>query len=169
MAGQGTVALEFLQDVPDLDLLVAPIGGGGLMSGCCVAARGLSPRIRLVGVEAEDANDTFLSLQAGERVRIPPPQTIADGMRALVPGELTFEVMRTHLDEIVLVRDEEIVAAMRFLLERMKILVEPTGAVGVAALLNGRLPAARGQRVGVVLSGGNIDLAFLGQLLSVAG
>ena len=166
MAGQGTVALEFLQDVPDLELLVAPIGGGGLMSGCAVAARGLSPRIHLVGVEAQDANDTYLSLQAGHRVQIAPPQTIADGMRALVPGELTFEVMRTHLNEIALVSDEEIVEAMRFLLERMKILVEPTGAVGVAALLAGRLAAARGRRVGVVLSGGNIDLSLLAQFLS---
>jgi threonine dehydratase len=166
MAGQGTVALEFLHDVPDLDLLVAPIGGGGLMSGCCVAARGLAPSIRLAGVEAEDANDTYLSLRAGRRVQIAPPQTIADGMRALVPGELTFEVMRTYLDEIALVSDAEIVAAMRFMLERMKILVEPTGAVGVAALLGGRIPAARGRRVGVVLSGGNIDLSVLGRLLA---
>lgn len=166
MAGQGTVALEFLQDVPDLDFLVAPIGGGGLMSGCAVAARGISPRIHLVGVEAQDANDTYLSLQAGHRVQIAPPQTIADGMRALMPGELTFEVMRAHLNEIALVSDEEIIEAMRFLLERMKILVEPTGAVGVAALLAGRIAAARGRRVGVVLSGGNIDLSLLAQFLS---
>jgi threo-3-hydroxy-L-aspartate ammonia-lyase len=165
MAGQGTVALELLRDVPDLDVLLAPVGGGGLMSGCAVAARGLAPRIHLVGVEAEDANDTYLSLQAGRRVQIAPPQTIADGMRALVPGELTFEVMRTHLNEVALVSDAEIVVAMRFLLERMKILVEPTGAVGVAALLGGRVGACRGRRVGIVLSGGNIDLEMLSRLL----
>jgi threo-3-hydroxy-L-aspartate ammonia-lyase len=166
MAGQGTVALELCHDVPDLDYLVAPIGGGGLMAGCCIAGHGLAPRLQIVGVEADDANDTYLSLQAGQRVQIAPPQTIADGMRALVPGELTFEVMRTHLAAVALVSDAEIVAAMRFLLERMKILVEPTGAVGVAALLQGRIPAARGRRVGVVLSGGNIDLVALGGLLA---
>jgi threonine dehydratase len=165
MAGQGTLALELLQDVPDLDVLVVPIGGGGLASGCAVAARGLRPGIRIVGVEAEDANDTFLSLQAGKRVRIPPPHTIADGMRAIEPGELTFEVVRRLVDEVVLVSDAQIVDAMRFLLERTKLLVEPTGATGVAALLAGRVPAARGRPVGVVLSGGNIDLSSLGKLL----
>jgi len=165
MAGQGTVALELLQEVPDLEVIVAPIGGGGLMAGCAVAARGLAPRIRVVGVESEDANDTWQSLRAGHRVRIPPPQTIADGIRALQPGELTFEVMRELVDEVVLVSDAEIVAAMRLLLERAKLLVEPTGAVALAALLFGRVPAARGRRVGIVLSGGNVDLATLGTIL----
>jgi threonine dehydratase len=165
MAGQGTVALELLQDVPDLEVLVGPIGGGGLMAGCSVAAHALAPRLSVVGIEAEDANDTFLSLQAGHRVRIPPPHTIADGMRALVPGELTFDVLKEHLEGVSLVSDAEIVAAVRFLLERLKLLVEPTGAVGVAALLAGRIPAARGRRVGVILSGGNIDLENLVRLL----
>jgi threonine dehydratase len=168
IAGQGTVALEFLRDVDDLDVLVVPVGGGGLMAGCAIAARALRRGIRLVGVEAEDANDTFLSLQAGRRVRIPPPHTIADGMRALEPGELTFPILKAHLDEIVLVRDADIAAAVWFLLERMKLLVEPTGAVGVAALLSDRIPAARGRRVGVVLSGGNLDRDGLATVLSLA-
>jgi threonine dehydratase len=165
IAGQGTVGLEILHDVPDLDVLVVPIGGGGLMAGCAIAARAQRPGIRLVGVEAEDANDTFLSLQAGHRVRIPPPHTMADGMRALEPGELTFPILQQHLDEVVLVAEAEIAAAVRFLLERAKLLVEPTGAVGVAALLHGRIGGLHGKRVGVVLSGGNLDLAVLGELL----
>ncbi len=165
IAGQGTVAMELLTEIADLDVLVAPIGGGGLMAGCAIAARALAPRIRLVGIEAEDANDTYLSMQSGVRTRIPPPHTIADGMRAIEPGELTFPILREHLDSIVLVRDSEIVAAVRFLLERLKLLVEPTGAVGVAALLAGRIPDVEGKRVGVVLSGGNVDPALLAQIL----
>jgi threonine dehydratase len=169
IAGQGTVALELLHDVDDLDVLVTPVGGGGLAAGCAITARALQPGLRLVGVEAEDANDTFLSLQAGHRVRIPPPRTIADGMRAIEPGELTFPILKSHLDEIVLVSDAEIRAAVWFLLERTKLLVEPTGAVGVAALLGGRIPAARGRRVGVVLSGGNLDRDGLARLLAAVG
>jgi threonine dehydratase len=165
IAGQGTVGLEMLLDVPDLDVLVAPIGGGGLMSGCAIAARARRPGIRLVGIEAEDANDTYLSLQAGRRVRIPPPRTMADGMRALEPGELTFPILQQHLDQVVLVSEGDIAAAVRFLLERAKLLVEPTGAVGVAALLHDRIPDLHGKRVGIVLSGGNLDLGVLGDLL----
>jgi threonine dehydratase len=155
--------------VDDLDVLVAPVGGGGLMAGCAITARALRPGIRLVGIEAQDANDTFLSLQAGRRVRIPPPRTIADGMRAIEPGELTFPILKSHLDEIVLVSDADIMAAVWFLLERAKLLVEPTGAVGVAALLAGRIPAARGRRVGVVLSGGNLDHDGLARILAAVG
>lgn len=165
IAGQGTVALEFLRQVSDLDVLVTPVGGGGLLSGCAIVARALRPGIRIVGIEAEDANDTFLSLQAGRRVRIPPPATIADGMRAIEPGELTFPIIQALVDEIVLVRDAEIEAAMCFLLERLKVLVEPTGAVGVAALLAGRIAGVAGRRVGIVLSGGNVDRAALVQIL----
>jgi len=169
IAGQGTVALEFMSQVNDLDVLVVPVGGGGLLSGCAIAARGLRGReLQILGVEAEDANDTFLSMQAGRRVRIPPPHTIADGMRALEPGELTFPIVQALVDEIVLVSDAEIMTALRFLLERTKMLVEPTGAVGVAALLAGRIPAARGKGVGVVLSGGNVDADVLVRILSMA-
>jgi threonine dehydratase len=166
IAGQGTVALELLRDVDDLDVLVAPIGGGGLMAGCSIAARAIRPGIRLVGIEAADANDTFLSLAAGKRVRIPPPHTVADGMRAIEPGELTFPILQRFLNEIVLVSDDEILAAVWFLFERMKLVVEPTGAVGVAALLAGRIPAVRGRRVGVVLSGGNLDRGGLERVLA---
>lgn len=168
VAGQGTVALEFLRQVPDLDVLVTPVGGGGLLAGCAIAARALCPGIRIVGIEAEDANDTCLSLQAGHRVRIPPPHTIADGMRAIEPGELTFPILQSLVDEIVLVRDADIEAAVWFLLERLKLLVEPTGAVGVAALLAGRIQGTAGRRVGVVLSGGNVDRSTLVQILERA-
>jgi len=157
MAGQGTAALELFEDAGPLDVLVAPVGGGGLMAGCSVAARALSPRTEIIGVEAETANDTYLSLQKGERVAIPPPSTIADGIRVTSPGALTFPVLRKTLTAIALVSDPEIVATLRFLVTRVRLVVEPTGAVGAAAVLRGKLPVARGARVGVVLSGGNID------------
>jgi len=157
MAGQGTAALELFADVPSLDALVAPIGGGGLMAGCATVARSLFPGILVAGVEAETANDTYLSLQAGVRVTIPPPPTIADGIRVTSPGALTFPILRAHLAEVALVSDAEILAAVRFLALRARLVVEPTGAVGAAAALAGRLRIPRGARVGIVLSGGNID------------
>jgi threonine dehydratase len=157
MAGQGTAALELLEDVPDLDALIAPVGGGGLLSGCATIARDMRPSIRLFGVEPADGNDTFLSFQAGERRSIALPQTIADGLRAPQPGELTFPILRQLVEQIAVVTDDEIRAAIRFLLTRLKILVEPSGAVGAAALLFGKLPAGIG-KVGVILSGGNMDL-----------
>jgi threonine dehydratase len=163
MAGQGTVALELLDDVPFLDTLVVPIGGGGLMAGCAVLARARRPGIRIVGVEPADADDTRRSLEAGRRVRIPPPQTIADGLRAVEPGELTFEVMRRLVDEVAVVSENEIREAMRILLERTKLLVEPSGAVGVAALLFDKL--ASPGTTGVVLSGGNVAPEALVELL----
>jgi threo-3-hydroxy-L-aspartate ammonia-lyase len=164
MAGQGTTALELLADSGPLDILVTPVGGGGLIAGCSTAAKGLQPDIRVVGVEPEAGDDTRRSLEAGERIRIPVPRTIADGLQSDIPGELTFSVNQQLVDEIVTVSDTEIVEAMRFLLERMKVLVEPSGAVAVAALLAGRIEVA-GLRVGLVLSGGNIDLARLCDLL----
>lgn len=157
MAGQGTAALELLDEVPDLDALIAPVGGGGLLSGCGTIARDLRPSIRLFGVEPADGNDTFLSLQAGERLSIPLPQTIADGLRSPQPGALTFPILRELVEQIVVVTDDEIRAAVRFLLTQLKILVEPSGAVGAAAMLFGKLPAGIG-KVGVILSGGNMDL-----------
>ncbi|MCS6954567.1 MAG: pyridoxal-phosphate dependent enzyme, partial [Bryobacteraceae bacterium] len=157
IAGQGTAALELLEEIGELDALVAPVGGGGLLSGCSIAARGLAPRIRLFGAEPERANDTFLSLQAGRRVEIPTPETIADGLRAPSPGEITFPILQRHVEAILLVSEDEIRAAMRFLLERLKILVEPSGAVAAAAVLCGKLPAGISS-VGIILSGGNLDL-----------
>jgi threo-3-hydroxy-L-aspartate ammonia-lyase len=165
MAGQGTAALELLEDVPDLDALVAPVGGGGLMAGCSTVARALRGSITIVGVETDTANDTYLSLRRGERVSIPPPSTIADGIRLTTPGALTFPILRENLADVALVSDAEVVEAVRFLALRVRIVVEPTGAVPAAALLSGRLPVAPGARVGVILSGGNVDPALLVEIL----
>ncbi|HLY17217.1 MAG TPA: threonine/serine dehydratase [Bryobacteraceae bacterium] len=157
MAGQGTAALELLEDAPDLDALIAPVGGGGLLSGCATIAQEMRPSIRMFGVEPEDGNDTFLSFQAGERCSIPMPRTIADGLRSPQPGALTFPILRERVERIVLVTDDEIRTAVKFLLTRLKVLVEPSGAVGAAALLAGKLPHDLG-KAGVILSGGNVDL-----------
>lgn len=163
IAGQGTVALELLEDVAELDCLVAPLGGGGLLSGCAVAAQSLRPGIRIFGAEPELAKDWHLSLAAGRRVRIAPPDTMADGLRAREPGELTFTLLRERLEAVLLVTEEEIREAMRFLLTRLKLLVEPSGAVAAAAVLHGRLPAGV-RSAGVILSGGNVDLEFIRSL-----
>ncbi len=166
MAGQGTAALELLADAGPLDGLLTPVGGGGLMAGSSTVARALLPEMKVYGVEAESANDTWLSLQKGERVSIPPPPTIADGIRNLSPGALTFPILRRTLTGVLLVSDEDIKEAVRFLLLRSKLLVEPTGAVPAAALLAGKLPLPRGARVGLVLSGGNVDPRALAEILS---
>ena len=166
MAGQGTAALELLEEAPDLDALLTPMGGGGLMAGCSTVATALRPSMKIYGVEADTANDTYLSFKKGERVSIAPPPTIADGIRNLSPGALTFPINKRTLTDVLLVSDKEIEEAVRFLLLRAKILVEPTGAVPAAALLAGRLPMPKGSRVGVVLSGGNIDPALLADILS---
>jgi threonine dehydratase len=166
MAGQGTAALELMEDVPDLDALVTPMGGGGLMAGCSTVARALRPSMKIYGVEADTANDTYLSFKKGERVSIAPPPTIADGIRNLSPGVLTFPINKRNVTEVLLVSDAEIAEAVRFLLLRGKLLVEPTGAVPAAALLAGTLPMSKGSRVGVVLSGGNIDPALLAGILT---
>ena len=163
-AGQGTAALELLEDVSDLDVLITPAGGGGLLSGCATIAKEMRPSIRVFGVEPAGANDTFLSFQAGERRSIAHPDTIADGLRSPQPGEITFPIIRRLADGILLVTDDEIRAAVKFLLSRLKILVEPSGAVGAAALLFGKLPAGTG-KVGVILSGGNMDLELLATLV----
>ncbi len=164
MAGQGTTALELFEDVPDVDVLVVPVGGGGLIAGCATAAKALRPGVRVVGVEPETGNDTARSLEAGERVRIDVPRTIADGLQASSPGELTFEVNRRLVDEIVTVTDADILDAMAFLFDRLKLVTEPSGAVGVAALLT-RAVAAPGASVGVVISGGNVGVARFAGLL----
>jgi threonine dehydratase len=168
MAGQGTAALEVLQEVPDLDALLTPVGGGGLMAGCSIAAKALVPAIHVFGVEAETANDTYLSFQAGHPVEIAPPPTIADGIRNLTPGRLTFPILRQHVNRILLVTDDEILGTARFLLLRAKLLVEPTGSVAAAAVLAGKLPLDRGARVGVVLSGGNVDPAPLARIIGTS-
>lgn len=165
MAGQGTVALELLQQVTGVDTLIAPVGGGGLMSGCAVAARGIDPHIRVFGVETADADDTKRSLDAGERVVIPPPATIADGIRLTTPGEQTFPILRTHLEDVLVVSDDAVLDALRFVLLRMKLVIEPSGAVPVAAALKRLIPETS-RRVGIVISGGNIDPALLGSLWS---
>ncbi|CAN5809849.1 pyridoxal-phosphate dependent enzyme [soil metagenome] len=164
MAGQGTAALEFLDDVPDLDTLVMPVGGGGLISGCTIAAKGTKPEIRIFGVETFGAEDTHLSLRAGERVEIPPPTTIADGIRLTTPGRLTFPVVQKHAEDVVIVSDDEVLEALKFVLTRMKLVIEPTGAVPVAALMNDRIPGDC-QRVGIIISGGNIDPRLLATLI----
>src|SRR5438552_707213 len=155
IAGQGTAALELLEQAPELDALIAPIGGGGLLSGCAIAAKGVNPKIRIFGVEPERANDTYLSFRKGERVEV-NPDTIADGLRSPMPGKLTFPIIRELAEDVVLVSEDEIRATVKFLLTRMKILVEPSGAVSAAAALYRKLPQGM-DRLGIVLSGGNVD------------
>ena len=167
MAGQGTVALELLEEAPELDVLITPVSGGGLLAGCATAAKALRPGIHVVGVEPENGDDTRRSLEAGERIRIDVPVTIADGLQATEPGELTFDVNRRLVDEIVTVTDDEIVDAMVFLFDRLKLVAEPSGAVGVAALLSGKLDA-RDRSLGVVLSGGNVGAHRFAELLSTS-
>lgn len=166
IAGQGTLALEMLADVPDLDIIVVPTGGGGMLGGVAVAARGLKPAMAIFGVEPDGANDAQQSLERGSIVTIDPPATIADGIRTLAIGSLTFPILRQFTTGIVTVSDDEIRGALRYLAGRLKLLVEPTGAVGAAAVLYGHIPDMRGKRVGVVLCGGNADLSELGAILS---
>ena len=166
IAGQGTAALELLDRAGELDALLTPVGGGGLMAGSATAAKGLHPAIRMIGVEPTAGDDTRRSLAAGERIAIPVPRTIADGQAADIPGELTFSINRRLLDEVVLVDDDEIRDAMRFAFERLRIVLEPSGATGLAALLAGRVrPLPR--RVGVILSGGNIDAERFAELVTI--
>ena len=160
MAGQGTAALELLEETGPLDALITPVGGGGLLSGCSTIAKDLQPAMRIFGAEPEGANDTYLSMEKGERVTVAHPETIADGLRSPRPGELTFPVLQKLVERVVLVSDDEIRAAVKFLLLRLKILVEPSGAVPAAAVLFGRLPKDV-RSVGVVLSGGNVDFEDL--------
>lgn len=160
IAGQGTAALELLEEVPDLDALVVCIGGGGLMSGCSIAAKALRPGIRIFGVEPDDGNDTYLSFRAGARMKIRTPQTIADGLRSQMPGEITFPIVQKNVEDIVLVNDREIRETMKFLLSRMKMVVEPSGAVPATALFHRKLPAGLA-KIGAIVSGGNVDLEFL--------
>jgi threonine dehydratase len=160
MAGQGTAALELLEEVPDLETLVVCCSGCGLLAGCAVAARHLQPDIQIFGVEPETADDTRQSFLKGEIVTIPVPVTIADGLQTSAPGNLTFPIVRQLVKDILLVSDAELIATMKLLLERMKILVEPSGAAAAAAVLHQKTDFT-GRRVGVIISGGNVDLEKL--------
>jgi threonine dehydratase len=164
LAGQGTCGLELLEEVPDLDCVLTPCSGGGLFAGVATAAKAVNPDIRCYPVEPADADDTRQSLLKGERVTIPPPATIADGLRVQIPGRLTFPITQRLADDVLIVSDEEIVETMRFMLFRMKVLVETSGATAAAAVMFKKLPPDV-KRVGVVLSGGNIDPELLARLL----
>jgi threonine dehydratase len=165
LAGQGTCGLEFLEEVPDLDCLLAPCSGGGLFAGVSTAAKAINPNIRCFPVEPDTADDTRQSFLKGERVSIPPPPTIADGLRVQSPGTLTFPILQKTAEDVLTVSDEEIIAMIKFFLFRMKLLVEPSGAAAAAAVLTGKLPR-ESKRVGVIISGGNIDADLLSQLLT---
>jgi threo-3-hydroxy-L-aspartate ammonia-lyase len=168
LAGQGTCGLEFLEEVPDLDCLLAPCSGGGLFAGVSTAAKAVNPRLRCFAVEPDTADDTRQSFLKGERVSIPPPPTIADGLRVQSPGTLTFPVLQKTAEDVLTVTDKEIIEAMKILLFRMKLLVEPSGAAAAAAVLTHKL-SRDPKRVGVILSGGNIDAELLSRLLAAKG
>jgi threo-3-hydroxy-L-aspartate ammonia-lyase len=160
MAGQATSAVELLEDVPDLDTIVVCVSGGGLIAGWATAARHLRPGIEIYGVEPETADDTRRSLEAGQRITVAENPTVADGLRVSTPGRLTFPIVQANVKEILLVSDAELIETLTWMLERMKVLVEPSG-VAAAAAVRHRKADFSGRRVGVVLSGGNVDLAKL--------
>jgi threonine dehydratase len=164
IAGQGTAGLEITEQLDDIDTVYVPVGGGGLISGVATAIKEVNPKIRVIGVEPALANDTFLSLRQGTRVSIGATTTIADGLRTSIPGELTFPIVNRYLDDLVLVSEEEIKAAFSFVLTRMKQVIEPSGAVSVAAVLSGR---ERGKRIVALVSGGNVDTARIPSLLGL--
>jgi threonine dehydratase len=167
VAGQATATLELLNQQPSLDAVLTPLGGGGLLSGAAIVAHALNRDTRVFGVEPALANDWSLSLKEGKRVHIAPPTTIADGLRTPMPGEITFPIVRELVEEVLLVTEEEITATMAFLLSRMKILTEPSGAVAAAAVLHRKLPKEV-KSAGVILSGGNIDFDLLAEICSRA-
>ena len=167
MAGQGTAALELIEDAGELDVFLAPVSGGGLLAGCATIVRERCPAARIAGVEPEAGDDYRRSLEAGRRVALDEvPRTIADALQVNAPGELTFEVNRRRVDEIVTVTDAELVDAMRFVFERLKLVAEPGGVAGIAALLAGRVKLEPGERVGVILSGGNVGAGRFAELVS---
>ena len=168
IAGQGTAAMELLEDTGALDVMFVPLGGGGLLSGSALAVRALAPQCKLYGVEPEAGNDGQQSLRKGEIVHIPTPNTLADGAQTQHLGEYTFGVIRRDVQDILTATDAQLVEAMRFFAERMKLVVEPTGCLGFAAACHAGLPL-EGKRVGVILSGGNVDLARFAQLIGSQG
>jgi len=165
IAGQGTVALELLEDVPDLDVLLVCTGGGGLLAGSALAAERMQPAIEVYGVEPEAGDDFAQSIARGERVEIAVPITIADGQQTTSPGELTFPIVQRLCAGILTISDDDLRAAMRFAFERLKLVMEPSGASALAALLAGKLDV-RGKRVGVIVSGGNVDAASYAAILA---
>ena len=164
--GAGTTAYEFISNYKALDLLLVPVGGGGLISGCSIAAKGLNPKIKVIGVEPKNADDTFRSFQLGNRVPVKNPNTIADGLRTSV-GEITFPIIQEFVYDIITVTEEQIINAMKFYWERMKLVVEPSGAVPLAGLLYGDIEPSliKGKKIGLIISGGNIDLSDFFSLL----
>ena len=168
VAGAGTAALELLEDADPLDAIVVPVGGGGLMSGTAIAAHGIDATTAIYGVEPEAGDDFAQSLARGERVVTGVPKTIADGLQTTAPGELTFAIARRHVRAVVTVSDEELRDAMRFFFERMKLVVEPSGAAALAAVLHDRIPDLAGRRVGILVSGGNIDAVRYAELIAPA-
>ncbi len=165
IAGQGTLGIEMLEEVPDADALIVAIGGGGLISGIAIAAKSLRPDVEIIGVQAAGADSAYRSLEAGELVTVPSPSTIADGISTKRPGDLTFAIMRQYVDRIVTVNDEDTASAILLLIERCKLLVEGAGAVGIAALLKPGLLDLAGKKVVVLLSGGNIDMTLIGRFI----
>jgi threonine dehydratase len=168
IAGNGTVGLELLEDLPDLDVLVVGVGGGGLISGVAAAAKAMRPTIRVIGVEPERSNALSLALDADEIVTI-QPQSVADGLGAPFAGAWTLAMARRYVDDIVLLDDPTILAGLRFALERLKQVVEPAGAAALAAVLAGRVEIHDGERVAVLVSGGNVEVSRLGELVAAAG
>jgi threonine dehydratase len=168
IAGQGTAGAEIRHDLPDLDYLFVPVGGGGLISGCAVAAKSVFPGVKVIGVETEGANDAYQSFRTGKIVKLQKAVTIADGMRTLSVGTLNFDIIRKYVDDIVTIPDSAIFPMMRFFLERMKIVVEPTGAVAPAAVMTNVL-GLKGKKIAAIISGGNVDPALLREALAAAG
>lgn len=157
--GAGTTAYEMMTSIKPINVLLVPIGGGGLISGCSIAAKGLDPRVKVIGIEPKNADDAFQSFQSGKRLPVVNPDTIADGLRTSV-GEKTFPIIQEYVNDIITVTEEQIIDAMKFYWERMKLIVEPSGAVPLAGLLSGGLNSSlvKNKRIGIIISGGNIDL-----------
>lgn len=156
IAGQATAALELLEEVPDLDIILAPVGGGGLISGTAITAKSINTSVSVIAVEPEEADDAFRSMKTGQRQEIRDTRTVADGLRTSL-GDLPFEIMKHYLDEIVTVSEHAIISEMRFIWERMNLIVEPSGAVPLSALFANKIKT-NGKKIGVILSGGNLDL-----------
>lgn len=164
IAGQGTLVLELIHELPRLDYLFVPIGGGGLISGCAIAAKSIYPNVKVIGVETEGANDCYQSFRAGRIIVKTDISTIADGMRTNSVGTINFEIIRQYVDDVITVRDDDLFPAMRFFLERMKVVVEPTGAVAPAAAMKNEL-GLKNKIICAVISGGNVDPKLLKEVL----